>query len=131
MGIGPLLYCISVVMIKYVHIIIFPEPEEKKRNNIKWNRGHHNVPDILGVKWEKFPIERGEHSCGKARERSVIFPERGNTHRYPLNLLEWGGGGLILAVFFNIICFCNASRLLRGCYNSREFMKAISREGVI
>ena len=107
MGIGPLLYCISVlgppiVMVKYMVHIIFPEHEERKINNIKWNRGHHNVPDILGVKWEKFP-RKGVNIHVKKPVKGLSFspryrgcPVRGNTHQS--TGVGGGGAGLILAV---------------------------------
>ena len=64
-GIVPLLHRISIVgpqegsgkIVKYAHIL-FPEPEEKKRNKEKGNRGHHNVPEIWG-QFRKSSLERG------------------------------------------------------------------------
>ena len=41
------------VIVKYVYI--FPEPEEKKRRENKWNRDHKNFPEI-GL---------GDHQVGK------------------------------------------------------------------
>ena len=90
---------------------------EKRKEN-KWNRCHHNVPEI-GGQLGKVHYRKGWILCGKARKRSVSFPEKchrgclltGNTYRYALNLLEWGGGG---AICHNPIVQSMESK---GCFN--------------